>query len=362
VRVFLVTDYFRPGIGGLETSTAYLASALQAYVPAEILTAAPPGDSVEESAIAVRRFSASEGAPYDAMRRYIAGHPAPRAVCFFGFSDKWTDSHLAFVDDASRSLAAKVTFKIPSLNEFPLYVTNGERRGKLDGVTCFVCPSNAIREQLISVGIPSHRTVCRPNGVPTDVFVPASPQRKSELRSRLGLGPEPVFIFTGRFAARKRVDLLVEAFRRIREATLVLVGYFDNRFDQGSSFELAGARNIRVFGPTHDVVPYLQAADVFVSASAAEGMPNSLLEAFSCGLAGLVTAIPGHLEVVEPEVNGRVFQPGSVEDLVHHARRMIREPQTLAGFSRRARQTAVTKFSIDAVARAYHDLLTGGGA
>jgi len=79
-------------------------------------------------------------------------------------------------------------------------------------------------------------------------------------------------VFTGRFAERKRVGFLVQACQAIPDVELVLVGYFDDRFDAGSALEKPLPANVHIFGPTYDVRPYLQASDVYVSASLAEGI------------------------------------------------------------------------------------------
>jgi len=359
MKVFMVTDYFWPGIGGLEKSTAYLARALQRHLAVEILTLAPSTSLQDDPALPVKRFSTSGGAPYEAMKAYIAAQESPRAVCFFGFSDDWTDCHLDFVACARRELAEKVVFKIPSLNEFSLYVKDAGRRERLLAADYFICPNRAIQDELVRGGIPGEKTVYQPNGVPCDEFVPASPASKKAIRAELGLEQGFVFVFTGRFAARKRVDMLVEAFCQVPEFYLVLVGYFDDRFDDGSAFEIPQGGRIRVFGPVDDVLPYLHASDVFVSASRAEGMPNSMLEALACGLPALVTAIPGHLEVVRPGVNGQVFEPDNLEDLMTRVRWFAAHQRDWLALSEAARKTVVSRFQIEEVANTYRRLLAG---
>ena len=97
MKIFMVTDYFWPSIGGLENSTAYLARALQAHYAVEILTVIPSVPFEEDTSLPIRRFSTGNGPPYEAMKEYIATYKYPKSVCFFGFSDDWTDSHLDFL-------------------------------------------------------------------------------------------------------------------------------------------------------------------------------------------------------------------------------------------------------------------------
>jgi glycosyltransferase involved in cell wall biosynthesis len=360
MKIFMIAEYFWPGIGGLENSTAYLAEALQTYHRPEILTPVPEGTFKDNMPFPVRRFPSQAHPPYDAMWDYIVAQEPPFALCFFGFSDEWTDAHLEFLARAHREGAERVLLKLPTLREFELYVSNAERKKRVLNADYFICPNPAIQQGLIHAGIPSHKTIHRPNGVPTSRFVPAGPAQKETLKKRYGLSADRLaFIFTGRFAERKRVGMLVEAFKQVPQADLLLLGYFDDRFDAGSSFAVPENGNAHLFGPTFDVLPYLQAADVFISASLAEGMPNSMLEGLSCGLPALVTAIPGHLEVIEPGVNGQFYAADRLDELIAQIYWFIEHRDKLPALTAAARETIVSRFNIESVAATYQRLLTG---
>jgi glycosyltransferase involved in cell wall biosynthesis len=55
------------------------------------------------------------------------------------------------------------------------------------------------------------------------------------------------------------------------------------------------------------VAQYLTAADIYVSTPFIDTTSVSLLEAMACGLAPVVTDIPGNREWIEDEVNGFLF-------------------------------------------------------
>ncbi|MCB0681592.1 MAG: glycosyltransferase family 4 protein [Saprospiraceae bacterium] len=355
---YFVTDYFWPGIGGLENSICYLATSLQTRVPVEILTTAPGKEMLPGSSLKIKRFDPCTGDAYREMAAYIQTRPLPAALCFMGFSDRWTEEHLQFIDHARRSITDLIAFKIPSLHEFSQYIDCEQRLRHFRSVKYALCLNSEIRRELKEHGVEGEKLVELTNGVPTSHFTPVSKRRKAELRQQFEIDDKPTFIFPGRFAGRKKVGLLIEAFSRVESANLILLGYPDDRFDQEAAVTLPkDHRRIRILGPTFDVRPYLQAADVFVSASSAEGMPNALLEAFSCGLPALVSDIAGHREVVDAGSNGRFFRTDDPDDLIEGIRWFAGNQHLYPGLSERAREKAVEHFDIERVADLYAKLL-----
>jgi glycosyltransferase involved in cell wall biosynthesis len=95
------------------------------------------------------------------------------------------------------------------------------------------------------------------------------------------------------------------------------------------------------------VDPYLAALDLFVLPSAWEALPLSLLEAMSCGLPIVATAVGGTSEAVEDGLTGRVVQHGD-EDALAGALRDVLANATLResmGDAARARYEA--RFQLD---------------
>jgi glycosyltransferase involved in cell wall biosynthesis len=295
------------------------------------------------------------------MAQYLAQIKEPFGLLNFGFSHLWTPAQFAFLSRMRQQGVRPITFKLPTWREFALYIPRGEELAYLEAVDCFICPNPEIQQRLTQTGIPVERTLLRTNGVPLARFKPAPIEHKLAIRRNLGLAADRlVFVFTGRFAARKRVGLLVEAFRQFPQADLMLVGYFDNRFDDGSALGQELPENVYIFGPMRDVLPYLQAADVFITASQAEGMSNALLEGMACGLPALASDIPGHREAVHPGENGWLFAPESLPELKAGLAWFIAQQPHLTRFSASARQTVQDHFDILQVAAQYDRLLQEG--
>lgn len=109
------------------------------------------------------------------------------------------------------------------------------------------------------------------------------------------------------------------------------------------------------------VDPYLAALDLFVLPSAWEALPLSLLEAMSCGLPIVATAVGGTPEAVEDGLTGRVVPHGD-EDALAGALHAVMANVTLReamGAAGRARYEARFRLDrmVDDTAALYRELL-----
>lgn len=121
-----------------------------------------------------------------------------------------------------------------------------------------------------------------------------------ESRERLGINPnEIVFISMGSMIPRKRIDETIEAFLECKDLSNKRLWIL------GDGYLLESLKNkyqndkVEFMGKIRDVVPYLSAADVFVSSSESEGMPNAVLEAIACEKPVILSNIPQHIEVFD---------------------------------------------------------------
>jgi glycosyltransferase involved in cell wall biosynthesis len=134
------------------------------------------------------------------------------------------------------------------------------------------------------------------NGVDLAYFRPADPGEKRALRLRLAVPPDDVVVVaTGHLTKRKNPRVLIDAARAAANVFLLLVG--DGPEAGSIADATAGLANIRLVGRQADVRPYLVMADLFASASSAEGFPNAVLEALACGLPCALSDIGPHAEL-----------------------------------------------------------------
>lgn len=98
-----------------------------------------------------------------------------------------------------------------------------------------------------------------------------------------------------------------------------------------------------------DLRDRLAASDVFVMASESEGLPVSMLEAMATGLAVVVPAITGIPEVIRHGENGLLFAPGDSADLAQKLDSIVSDASLRRRLGRKARETALLRFSRDTV-------------
>ncbi len=110
-------------------------------------------------------------------------------------------------------------------------------------------------------------------------------------------------LFVGRLEPVKNHTLLLTAFREALSSMpnlrLWMVGDGSEREKLTRlTAELGISSEVTFWGQQLDVAPFFSAADVFVMSSKSEGLPISLLQAFSLGIPAIVTDVGGMAEVV----------------------------------------------------------------
>lgn len=127
-----------------------------------------------------------------------------------------------------------------------------------------------------------------------------SEQEKSTKRRTLKLPMNGrLFLYVGPLIRRKNPEFLLHTFlsRSKNRDTLCLLG--SGPLLSTCQDLSKNAKNISVPGFVKNVTDYLAAADIFVSSSDSEGMPNAVLEAISMGLPAILSDIPAHREILD---------------------------------------------------------------
>ena len=106
-------------------------------------------------------------------------------------------------------------------------------------------------------------------------------------------------------------------------------------------------------GETDNVDEYLRASDVFVFPTENEAFGVSLVEAMACGLPSVATRVGGISDFVAAGKNGLLVDAGNFAQLRQGLERLLAGGDDICALGAAARQTAVTRFAVDAVVKDY---------
>jgi glycosyltransferase involved in cell wall biosynthesis len=188
-----------------------------------------------------------------------------------------------------------------------------------------------------------------PNGVDTDLF-----------RPRPRLQRETLYLLSvSRIVPRKNIPVLIAAVDALlREGAQVKLVIAGTGPDSEHVASLASARRdiVRYVGFVDEAKKreLLADSDVFVQLSTREGLSIATLEALACGIPCVVSDLPGVREPIDAGVTGyHVQNPEDVSDVARTLARLIADRARLDEMKRAARQVALERFSLDALANGY---------
>ncbi|MEJ7736759.1 MAG: glycosyltransferase family 4 protein [Chitinophagaceae bacterium] len=134
-----------------------------------------------------------------------------------------------------------------------------------------------------------------------------------------GIGKFPrkgYFLFVGRLSPEKGVPLLLESFARMRDKTLFIIG--DGPEKPGLVSKYSRYTNISFLGHLSKdrVINMLKEAQALLFPSIwYEGLPFTILEAFSTATPVIASNLGAMAEIVQDGYNGFHFEAGNVHDL-----------------------------------------------
>lgn len=142
-----------------------------------------------------------------------------------------------------------------------------------------------------------------PNGIYTEEYkggFKAEPKQKT-------------ILYVGRFVASKNVEMLIRSFPEILskiDARLILVGGgTEEKYLKNLTKKLGVEKNVFFtgFASENKVKGMYEKADVFVTASAADNQPLTILEALASGIPVVAAKVGGVPELIEEGKNGFLF-------------------------------------------------------
>lgn len=208
-----------------------------------------------------------------------------------------------------------------------------------------VCNAKALKDFVTKRhSVAPERVEVVPNGVDTDYFTP-----DESLRS-----PNPTILYLGRMVKIKDPMTALKAFnilsQRIPEARMLMIG---NGYLQSYLKAYAEEHNltdkVTIRLGTTDVRPYLRKAWMLALSSVSEGLPNVILEAMSCGLPVVATAVGGNPEVVTNGVTGLLAPASDPQKMADVMEKIISDSNLRHSMGLKAREMAIQNYSIEAI-------------
>jgi glycosyltransferase involved in cell wall biosynthesis len=185
----------------------------------------------------------------------------------------------------------------------------------------------------------------------------------------VGCGEEgPLLVCVARQVKVKNLGLLLEACALLRNQGVrfrcVLVGDGPCRGELEAECEQFGLDDVVTFTGAQEqaqVLAWWQQADLAVLTSENEGMPVCLMEAASCGVPAVATAVGGVPELIEAGVTGLLTPPGDALAFASAVQALLEQPSQAAEMGRAARRRAVERFSltrqVDRLLRVWTEML-----
>lgn len=156
------------------------------------------------------------------------------------------------------------------------------------------------------------KTIAIQNGVDTSVFTSVSLEKKAALKKKAGYESKVIYLMNNRLSPEKNNAFVIDNFPDIRNIQLIIIGNGVGKERDG--LDSMKRPNVTWIQYTDNVLPYLQMSDYYISASRAEGLPNAVLEAMSCGIYPILSDIASHREVMASLEHDLIFSLDSKKD------------------------------------------------
>jgi len=194
--------------------------------------------------------------------------------------------------------------------------------------------------------------------IPNGSDVNNSKFQKSEMKWNIESGE--YFLFVGRLIPGKKVDLLMDAFKKIRtNKKLVIVGdsAYTNKHVALLHKKARDNKNIILTGfqKSETIKELLKGAFAFVFPSESEGMSLVLLEAMSARTPIVASDIDGNRAVLNSS-ECTFFRVNDVEALKNALQNTLKHPDALDKKVKKAYNKYIKKYTWDAIAEATYDV------
>jgi glycosyltransferase involved in cell wall biosynthesis len=203
--------------------------------------------------------------------------------------------------------------------------------------------SEEYRDSWVKRGIDPAKLKIFPRGLDTQLFHPT--RRDSRFFEKFGAKNGQIrLLYVGRVSREKDLDLLADAYRRLRNEglsiQLCVVGH--GPYSREFSESLPEALFTGYLTGGELAVAYAS-ADLFVFPSTTDTFGNVIIEAQASGLPVIVSDSGGPKELVENDRNGLITKSHDVEDLTRAIRELVADPERRKQMGNLARESVINR-------------------
>jgi L-malate glycosyltransferase len=214
----------------------------------------------------------------------------------------------------------------------------------------FIAASNAIKQILISDGIPAGRIEVVHDGIDVE---------KIQKRPIVDVHKEywlphgvPVIVNVGALTAHKGQKYLIDAMplvlREVPEAHLIIFGEGELRAPLEKQIkQLLLVKRVLLPGFREDVMSLMKSADLFVMSSVTEGLGSAVLDAMAMGHAVVGTRAGGIPEAVVHDETGVLVEPADAKGLAAAIVRLLKDAELQKRFGEAGRERVTKHFGLD---------------
>lgn len=381
-RVIILTPYFRPVVGGVESNAERLALFLHAagfgvtVLTKRVTKDLPDADATDH--VRIERIGPlgprSPGGKWwmlPAVTSWLIRHrTAYEVVC----SIDCRGVGLGAI--AARSVSQRPVIVQPQTTGVlvpdgttgpvaaPVKGALGAFYARADAVACI---ARTIEREALDRGIPRERVHFLPNAIDMMKFRPPTPPERASARAQLGIaGDQVACVFLGRLSREKGLMDLMEAWATLSAPRALLLvagpdmdGHAWNVGPEARDFTQSRglSQSVRFLGPTSDVPRLMHAADLVVQPSHFEALGLSAVEALACGVPVVASAVGGLVDFVIDGVNGRTRPPRDPGALAVAIRELVEDGDQRAGLAAAARRSVQEEYDERRVFKRFADLI-----
>jgi len=192
--------------------------------------------------------------------------------------------------------------------------------------------------------------------IPQGVFLEKGPVIN---RPDLGFSPHDfIFLLPSGLRPVKNIEMAIEALNAVHEETravrlLIIGAIIDPQYSQNILDSIKGRDWITFLGelPHKKMRSILSLGDVVLNTSQSEGQPQAALEAMSLGKPGILTAVPGNLNVISHGAEG--FYVADRKELISAAKILINDTAIRDKMGLKARSLVESRFNLEQELDAY---------